>query len=96
MWIACVSYYDFVPVYVDTVLKDKLAREEDTKACIQLCIDGLKSDVGANYLTDFFRYPIYDNIHKKGVGNMASYFESISKRINKTLDKISEKMIDLS
>ena len=94
--IACVSYYDFVPVYVDTVLKDKLAREEDTKACIQLCIDGLKSDVGANYLTDFFRYPIYDNIHKKGVGNMASYFESISKRINKTLEKISEKMIDLS
>ena len=90
--ISCVTYYDIIPTYIETVLKDKLSRDRETKDSIQICIEGLRVDVGSNLLVDYFRYPVYSNVHKRGADAMATYFPKAKKVIDIKLGQIIEEI----
>jgi hypothetical protein len=94
--LSCVGYYDLLPVYIDTVLKEKASRDENSKRSIQICFDTRTLDMGEAFLFDYFGDgPIYDNVMKKNDMNLSSYLEKNRKRIDKQLQKIIDTFTDI-
>jgi len=86
--LSCVAYYDLLPVYVDTVLKDKASRDENSKRAIQICFDTRTVDFGEAFLFDYFGdVAMYDLMTAKSF-TPASHFEKKNKTMTKALDKI--------
>ena len=48
--LSCVGYYDLLPIYVDTVLKEKASRDLNSKQTIQLCFDTRTLDMAETFL----------------------------------------------
>lgn len=94
--LSCVGYYDLLPVYIDTVLKEKASRDEDSKRSIQICFDTRTLDMGEAFMFDYFGDgPIYDNVMKKNDMNLSSYLEKNRKRIEKLLENIVETFAEI-
>ncbi len=94
--LSCVGYYDLLPVYIDTVLKEKASRDEDSKRSIQICFDTRTLDMGEAFLFDYFGdQPIYDKVMKNNNMNLSSYLEKNRKRIDKQLQKIIDTFTDI-
>ena len=94
--LSCVGYYDLLPVYIDTVLKEKASRDENSKRSIQICFDTRTLDMGEAFMFDYFGdQPIYDNVMNKNDMNLSSYLEKNRKRIDKQLQKIIDIFTDI-
>ena len=93
--LSMVGYYDMLPVYVETVLQGKIARDEKSQEYLQLCFDTRTIDMGLAYLNEFFNGDMFHNKVLSGSSmKLASYLTSIQKRADKTLSNIVEKFIE--
>ena len=93
--LSCAAYYDLVPVYVETTLKEKASRDENSMKSIQMCFDTRTLDFGEAFMFDYFGdEAIYRNIMSKSQFNMASYLEKKSKAANKQLEKVVDALIN--
>ena len=93
--LSCVGYYDLLPIYVDTVLKEKASRDLNSKQTIQLCFDTRTLDMAETFLFDYFGdQVIYDSVMKDKM-NLSSFLEKNRKKIEKSLDKIIESFTSL-
>ncbi|MBQ7299147.1 MAG: hypothetical protein IJW77_04825 [Clostridia bacterium] len=93
--LSCVAYYDLVPVYIDTVLKDKASRDENSKRAIQICFDTRTMDFGESFLSEYFGDgPLTDLIKSKNF-TPASHFEKSAKSMDKRLEKIIEGFVNI-
>lgn len=88
--LSCVGYYDLLPVYKETVLKDKFARDETSKEMLQLIFDTRVQNLGGVYLyNEFGDQYIFNDILESGKG-IASTLEKQKKKMDKKLTSIME------
>ena len=88
--LSCVGYYDLLPVYTETVLKDKFSRDMDSKEMLQLIYDTRTFEASEMYLYDQFgRQFVYTNILEKNL-SLVTVLEKQEKRINSRLNDIME------
>lgn len=94
--LSMVGYYDMLPVYVNSVLQDKIARDEASQKYIQLCFDTRTIDIGLTYLNSYFNGEI---LHQNGLSgssmNLASYFEQIRNGADQELGGIIERFTSI-
>ncbi|MBQ7982815.1 MAG: hypothetical protein IJ302_04555, partial [Clostridia bacterium] len=89
--LSCVGYYDLLPVYIDTVLKEKASRDENSKKSIQICFDTRTLDMAETFMFDYFGdHAFYTNVMKHNKLNLSSYLEKNRKKIEKLLGNIVE------
>ena len=89
--LSMVGYYDMLPVYVHSVLQDKIARDEESQRYLQLCFDSRTVDMGLAFLNSYFEGGVlYENGLSGSSVNLASYFEKIRKRADQELGAIVE------
>ena len=83
-----------IPVYYDTVLKTKTARDEESGAMLDLIRDGLVLDFAAEYAVQTNRagFIIRDCI--EGKKELASFFKGSEKAWNKMFEKFLEPYYD--
>ena len=86
--LSCAAYYDMIPVYLDTVLKIKLARDEQTRDCIEICFDGRTLEFAEAYLADYFMDEKMFDIMLGGPGTFVSSLEKNKKMCQKKLEKL--------
>lgn len=88
--LACVGHYDVLPVYIETLLKDKFSRDSQSRKCIQICIDTRRVDLAESLLyDDFVNEKIYFLL-MKGFDKAVSSLEKKQKSVQKKLDKSIE------
>ena len=86
--LSCVGYHDMVPVFLETVLKDKLSRDERSKECIQLAFDTRMIDLGESLLYDkIMGTDVYKRL-TKSADQAVSMLEKSRKSSEKTLEKL--------
>ena len=85
--VSCVGYYDLLPVYMETVLKDKFARDEKTRETVQICFDTRMIDLSESILSDFFMDEKVYDMFVKGADNVVSKLEKSRSRCEKALAK---------
>ena len=86
--LSCVGYHDMIPVYLDTVLKAKLSRDELSRECIQICFDGRTLEFAEAYLADSFMDERMFDLMLGGPGTFASTLKKNGKINVKTLEKL--------
>lgn len=91
--LACTAYYDLLPVLIDTALKDKMSRNEESKQVIQICFDNRFCDIGEFAMDQYFY--VHDKL-MKGVDTVVSSIEKQRKRIEKELEAITELFLNAS
>ncbi len=84
------SYKQVVPVYYETALKDKYARDEETLEMIDLVMQGRFVDIGFIYDGFVGAGYIPARLVQKNDNNVESYIEKNEKTINKRYDQIIE------
>jgi hypothetical protein len=92
------SYKQVVPVYYETALKDKYARDTETLEMLDIIYDSQVLDIGGTYLgfdSNFRKvfYCFYDLMSTKN-DNVASFYEKSEKAILKVLDNLYTKVIE--
>jgi len=93
---ACIGHYDLLPVYVETVLKEKASRDADSMKCIQICFDNRTLDFGEAFLFDHFGdQTIFDQVMRRNEFNTASFFTKRQKNVDKQLEKIIDAFMEL-
>lgn len=84
--LACIGYYDLLPVYVDTVVKEKLARDDQSKRSLDICFETMTLDLANTYLYSLVGS---DVIHEKLIGSssfsIVSFLESKSKQMERAI-----------
>ena len=85
---SCVGYYDLLPVYMETVLKDKFARDEKTRETVQICFDTRMVDLSESILSDYFMDEKVYDMFLKGPENVVSALEKSRARCEKALAKV--------
>jgi len=88
------SYKQVVPVYYETALKDKYARDEETLEMIDLVMQGRFVDIGFIYDGFVGAGYIPARLVQKNDSNVESYIEKNEKAINKRYDMIIEYFTD--
>lgn len=88
--LAKVSSEYVVPVYIDTVLKEKYARDEDTKLMINIIRDGLTFDFGVVFSAQLERAGWLTRDCVYFGTNYASTLKSKTKAYQNALDKLLE------
>lgn len=84
--LARIGYYDLLPVYVETVVKEKLARDETSKRSLDICFETMTLDLANTYLYSLVGS---DRIHEKLIGSssfsIVSFLESKSKQMERAI-----------
>ena len=91
---SCVGYYDLLPVYMETVLKDKFARDERSRETVQICFDTRMVDLSESILSDFFMDEKVYDMFVKGPENVVSKLEKSRSKAEKALSKAVEKLTE--
>lgn len=93
--LCCVGYYDLLPVYSETVLKDKFARDETSMEMLQIIFDTRVQNLGGVYLYDYFgdQYIFNELIEKDS--KVSTKLESQRKRMDKKLEDITEAFLNM-
>ncbi|MBQ7983637.1 MAG: hypothetical protein IJ302_08705 [Clostridia bacterium] len=84
------SYKQVVPVYYETALKDKYARDEETLEMIDIVMQGRFVDIGFIYDGFVGAGYIPARLVQKNDNNVESYIEKNEKTINARYDQIIE------
>ena len=94
--LASASYNDVTPVYFETCLQDKYARNEITIRMLEIIRDGMYVDSEYLYAPLFGNtcYVVRDLISSKK-SDVASWYAKNSKKVQKEIDKTMEKLAAL-
>ena len=94
--LCCVGYYDLLPVYSETVLKEKFARDENSIDMLQIIFDTRVQNLGGVYLYDYFgdQY-IFNELMEKDA-SISTKLESQRKKMDNKLKKITEAFLDMN
>ena len=94
--LACVAHYDVLPALIETTLKDKASRDEQTKEIIDLCFASRTIEFGESAMFDYFDAAKTCSKLMRGVDNVTSTLEKERKRIEKQLENIIKDFEKLS
>ncbi len=81
------------PAYRDTLLGDKMARDNESVDMLDIIFDGCVCDFGLNYLGfNKLTYTISDLCGKDKSTDFASYYQKNAPEVEKTLNELIEKL----
>ena len=87
------SYKRCIPAYTETLLKSKVARDDESLEMIDIIFNNCTYDVGMNFITDnAFLYSLYYLMKDKET-NFASYYEKNAPHVIASYNKIFEAVI---
>lgn len=93
---AYTGYNDVIPVYYETVLKNKYARDDISVKMIDMIRDNLTTDIACVYGTGFGAiYVMPRDLIKSDSNSFASKFASMEKSATKASEKLIEQFTEL-
>ena len=88
-----ISYYDVYPIFYDTVILGKSARDEQSKQMLELVFKTRAVDPGMYLMVN--ESWIFTVMHDNRVTNVASTWASISSMFESRLKEINDKIDEL-
>ncbi len=92
------QHFNYVrPAFYETTMKTKLSGDENDIKVLDLIAERLRIDFAFAYQNNISMVATFDDMYRDGItsGNLASKYKSAEKVINKTLDKLLEKVAEL-
>lgn len=89
--LARIGYYDLLPVYVDTTVKEKFARDELSKKSLEICFETMTLDLANTYLYSVVGSDtIHQQLIEKSSFNIVSFLESKERQMEREIKKNME------
>ena len=90
------SYYESIPAYIEVLLKEKVARNEDSAEMLQLVFDSSAYDLGTGVWSADTKNKYVSNIFAKSSPDIASLTQKYTQAVEKQLAKFETALADLS
>jgi hypothetical protein len=88
-----ISYYDIYPIFYDTIILGKSARDQQSKEMLELVFQTRSFDAGQYWLGDQLPFLVLVEQHKT---NIASTWASSVKAVEAALENFNEKIDELN
>ena len=91
--LAIESYYDVYPAVFETVINNKLLRDEDSQKMFELLMDGLEISFARTYKHSTYT-DLFADLTAAGSTDLASKVASLEKAATEHYDKVLESFAD--
>ena len=91
------NYYSdqfVIPMYKEVLIKTKYARDEDSGDMLDIVIDSISFEFGLNAWQNTVANPFVQGAIMKNNANVMSTLEKMTKSVNKTIQKLSDKIAE--
>lgn len=91
------NYYSdvhVIPMYKEVLIKTKYARDEESGEMLDIIIDSISFEFGLNAWQNTVANPFVQGAIMKNNANVMSTLEKMTKSVNKTIQKLSEKIAE--
>jgi hypothetical protein len=89
-----ISYYDVYPIFYDTIILGRSARDQQSKEMLELIFQVRSFDPGQYWLNDSLGY--FLTVQEQGVRNIASFWAGIESKVENGIKTFNQKVDQLS
>ena len=91
---AAKSMYTLTPAYYDVQLKYRDSHDDESGEMLDIIIDSISFEFGLNAWQNTVANPFVQGAIMKNNANVMSTLEKMTKSVNKTIQKLSEKIAE--